>query len=201
MWILFFLIIIALAFIVSAKTNEQSETEKKEKEEERERLQKEYENDLENLSREYGAITKKFEFWNKSKDNCVLVFAETKKAWIMGQVYDFKDILECSITDNSYIKKGEVTYKTKTSTGSMIGRAVVGGVLTGGVGALIGGATAKKKTVAVPKGEDKVIHDYTVLVNVNSLTTPVIRINCGRGEEKANEIVAVMNVIIHKNNK
>ncbi len=129
-----------------------------------------------------------------------MIFAETKKIWILGKAYDFKDIIGCSLSDNSHIEKGKVTYETKTSTGSMLGRAVVGGVLTGGVGSVIGGATAKKNTVAVPQGFDKVIHDYTVLVNINSLTTPIVRISCGSNGGKVNDIVAIINVIIRQNN-
>ena len=40
----------------------------------------------------------------------------------------------------------ETVSKTKTNTGSMVGRSIVGGALFGPVGAVLGGATAKKKT-------------------------------------------------------
>lgn len=67
----------------------------------------------------------------------------------------------------------------KTSSGSMLGRAVVGGVLLGGVGAIIGGATARKTTTA-----ETVTHTNTVEnVNeiklkmlVNNTTKPLISI-------------------------
>ena len=36
---------------------------------------------------------------------------------------------------------------TKTNMGSMIGRSVAGGLLFGGVGAIVGGSTAKKDTI------------------------------------------------------
>lgn len=67
----------------------------------------------------------------------------------------------------------------KTSTGSMLGRAVVGGVLLGGVGAIIGGSTARKTTTS-----EAVTHTNTVEnVNeiklkmlVNNTTKPLISI-------------------------
>lgn len=204
----FFIISILLfgfCWISSIYRNEDKEKEKKNNDvkianELRNKKEIEYKNELELISKEYGKITNKIELRENSKDNCILIFAETKKIWILGKTYDFKDIIGCSLSDNSHIEKGKVTYETKTSTGSMLGRAVVGGVLTGGVGAVIGGATAKKNTVAVPQGYDKVIHDYTVLVNINSLTTPIVRISCGSNGGKVNDIVAIMNVIIRQNN-
>lgn len=82
----------------------------------------------------------------------------------------------------------------------MIGRAVVGGVLAGGAGAVIGGTTAAKDTVTVAThANDTVIHDYTVVINVNSFSNPVVRIPLGK--DKVNEIVGLMNVIINANNR
>lgn len=68
----------------------------------------------------------------------------------------------------------------KTSSGSMLGRAIVGGVLLGGVGAIIGGATARKTTTT----SEAVTHTSTVEnVNeiklkmlVNNTTKPLISI-------------------------
>ena len=80
----------------------------------------------------------------------------------------------------------------------MAKRAIVGGVLTGGVGAVVGGATARKETT-VKQENDKVIHDYTVIVNINSLSEPIVKIPLGSDGAKVNEIVGLMNVIISRN--
>jgi len=53
------------------------------------------------------------------------------------KIYSFNDIMESEIVVDG------VTL-VKTSATSTIGRAIVGGVLTGGVGAIIGGVTGKK---------------------------------------------------------
>lgn len=55
------------------------------------------------------------------------------------QVYDFKDLLEVELIEN-----GESLIKT--SRGSQILGVAVGGVLLGGVGAVIGGLSGKKNT-------------------------------------------------------
>ena len=133
-----------------------------------------------------------------AKEDCIFLFGEARKIWICGTIYDFKDILGCSLSDNFYLEKGEVEYKTKTSTGSMVGRAVVGGMLTGGVGAIVGGATASKKTEVIPKSCDKTIHDYTVLINVNSLDEPVRHIPCKEDATLANDLIGLFNVIVRQ---
>ena len=53
--------------------------------------------------------------------------------------------------------------KTKTSTGSAVGRGLVGGALLGPAGAIIGAGTAKKKTTTkeVDSGERRFLVEYT----------------------------------------
>lgn len=58
---------------------------------------------------------------------------------IEHRIIDFKDILGTSI-----VKDGQQI--TSTSTGSLVGRALVGGVILGGFGAILGGLTAKSKS-------------------------------------------------------
>ncbi len=70
---------------------------------------------------------------NVSHRFCI-VTATTKK------VYDFKDLLEVEL-----IKNGESI--TKTSRSSQLIGTVVGGVLLGGVGAVIGGLSGKKENI------------------------------------------------------
>lgn len=78
----------------------------------------------------------------------------------------------------------------------MVKRAVVGGLLFGGAGAVIGGVTAKKASVSRQE-DDKVVHNYIVFINVNSMSTPVISVNVGEDVYKANAIVSLINVIIY----
>ena len=172
--------------------------EDKIKEDEQKLLDDKYKQSIEKTSQRYGIVTRYYDFGTKSVDNSILLFADSKKIWIFGKVYDFDDILDCNIKDEPHVEKASVTFKTTTSSGSMLGRAVVGGILTGGVGAIIGGVTAKKKTVAVPLGSDKTIHDFTVVININDLSSPIVYVRCGSDEMLANEVFGLINVIIHK---
>ena len=175
---------------------------KKRIDEEREEKKKKYELEIDSLKTKYGEITNLYGFTDEIDiTKKVIVFGESKKIWLVGNIYDFVDIIGCSINDDSQITKAKVEYKTSTSTGSMIGRAVVGGVLTGGVGAVIGGATAAKKTVAVPSGSDTVKHRYTITVNINSLSSPIVNLKCYSNEQLKNELWGILNIIIRQNNK
>lgn len=204
---LFIISMFLLAFCwISSEKRKQDKEEQKEAfltkmvEEDKKKEYEKYEFELSSLSYNYGQITNEYDLSDELNINKrVLVFAESQKIWIIGKIYDFKDIIGCSVNDDSHVKKADVTYKTSTSTGSMLGRAVVGGVLTGGVGAAIGGATASKKTVAVPSGNDTVVHNYTVVININSFTTPVIYLKCYNDENLKDNLLGIFNVIIRRN--
>ena len=87
---------------------------------------------------------------------------------------------------------------TSTSNVSALGRAVVGAALGGVAGAVIGGATAKQ-TTEYKQGENKTIHDYTVNINVNRLSEPLVKLYIGKDEDLANEIAALINAIVTRN--
>ena len=108
-----------------------------------------------------------------------------------------KSILSCTFTDNQNVVKGQITSTTKTNTGNMVKRAVVGDVLLGGAGAIIGGSTASKSTITTQEN-DRVTHDYTIIINVDSLAEPIIRVHIGSDGKTVNEIVGLMNVIINR---
>ena len=125
------------------------------------------------------------------------VYINTKLVFILGKQYKFGDILSCTYDDNKTTIKGKISSVTDSGTGSTIGRAVVGGVIAGPAGAIIGGTTSSKYT-RYTQEDDKIIHDYTVLINVNSISEPIIRINTGEDGKLTNDIVGLMNVIIRR---
>lgn len=136
-------------------------------------------------------------------DGEIRAYQHRRKIVIMGKEYDFTQVLQCQYSDNIRTEKGTTTITsqgtTKTNTGSMIGRAVVGGVLTGGVGAIIGGATASKGTTTtsvVQQGADITKHDYTVWIYIKDIANPMIQIHIGSDGAKVNEILALMKAII-----
>lgn len=118
-----------------------------------------------------------------------------KQVYMKGKMYDFKDFINVTFTDSPTVIKGKTTATTKSNTGSTVGRAIVGDVIAGPAGAIIGGTTGKK-TTEFHHENDRVIHDYTVVVNMNSISTPIVRINTGSDGKTTNEIVGLINVIL-----
>jgi hypothetical protein len=149
------------------------------------------------LINRYGNPTKVFvlEQYNLNKE--IIAFEESKRIWICGSDFPMKSILSCTFTDDKNVVKGQITSTTTTNSGNMVKRAVVGDVLLGPAGAIIGGSTASKATITTQEN-DKVVHDYTVILNVDSLSEPIIRVHIGSDVDTVNEIVGLMNVIISR---
>ncbi len=75
------------------------------------------------------------------------------------KIYKFKEILEVELLEN---KKSLL----KTSSGSMIGRALVGGVALGGIGALAGGITGTKV-------QEEKITEVSLKIILNSISNSI----------------------------
>ena len=138
------------------------------------------------------------EIWNCS-NRPFLVFEDASVLVIDDKVYPFTDILSFTLTDNEKTIVSESKSETKTDTGNMIGRAVIGGIALGGVGAIIGGTTAKSRTIT-SEYETSKSHDYVVSVIVNSLSKPVIQMKLYSDTKKVQIITSILSVIIHRNN-
>lgn len=100
---------------------------------------------------------------------CYFEVDEVKKLWLIPDgfvggkknpiIYKFSDVVEFElIEDGNSITKGG------------IGRAVAGGLLFGGVGAIVGGVTGKRKTKST-------VNKLQVKITVNSISEPIRYIN------------------------
>lgn len=126
-----------------------------------------------------------------------IIFNEKdKKVWLSQNEYSFDDIIDVEIEDlvTQHTTGGDIV--TKTKTGSMIGRAVGGGVLTGGVGAIIGGATAKKESTITPT-EIHTKHRYNLLITIKNISNPLITISFSDNARLAQKCLATIKAIIH----
>jgi len=127
-------------------------------------------------------------------EKSLLVFESSETLIIANKIYKFRDIVSFEVFDNSQtIYSGSVS-TTKTKTGSMLGRAAVGGLLLGGVGAIVGGTTAGKETVTEGQATTTT-HDYSIVVTVNNLSNPIIKINLGADLNSMQEITSILSII------
>lgn len=194
-----FLVIVGATIIIGIPM-EIDAFRKKKKQKERESLEREA------RQAEYIAQKKQFLSANGMPDKTIVVreldlnseiyvYEHSKKVFIMGKEYTFKDVLACSVSSQERIEKGNIISVTGSDNGSVAGRAIVGGIIAGPAGAIIGGSTADKRT-EISQDDDKVVRDYTVNITMNSITDPIINIHTGEDVKLTNEVVSLMNVII-----
>jgi len=123
---------------------------------------------------------------------------EQQKLFVNKKEYDFKDILDFSIQDNARTIHSGSTSIARTNNGSMFGRAAIGGLVAGNVGAVIGGATASK-TIETSGSSSAIVHDYSVVITLNSLSTPMITLQIGQDQNLVNKISSFLTVIVRRN--
>lgn len=152
---------------------------------------------LEKAIDSFGKYTEKIEY---SLGKYILYDESTHRILLNDSVADSRKLKELKISKRD--PKTKVTYKeetvTKTSTGSAIGRGVVGAVLLGPVGAVVGGATAKKTT------ETKKTPEYHTTPGFYSIEVLDIDGNCrakfGTSDiKKHEEVKSFLQKIIDKN--
>lgn len=106
-------------------------------------------------------------FTNEKHDLAIAVDDQDNKLCIIDseiRVFPSKEILELELVEDE-------VQLTKTSRGSQIGGAVVGGILAGGVGTVIGGLSGQKTT-----SNDKVKRIYVKMI-VNDTKRPYVTVD------------------------
>ena len=93
----------------------------------------------------------------------IICFLNSFGSPFQHRLYPIRDILDASVVED-----GAVITQTKASRSSQIGRALVGGVLLGGVGAVIGGLSAKTVSTS-----EHLANSIEVVIRVNDTQNPV----------------------------
>lgn len=145
------------------------------------------------LSDSYGQIVQEI-FPDKYDIKQAIFVFHTQKIIVFNKiVYNYSEILDFNVREDSI---GGQTEKTKTSTSSLIGRGLVGGVLLGGVGALIGASTANTHTIKVSP-EVKI---YYIDITTNNMDSPLYTYITVTSA-KAQKLVSILTIILEINNK
>ena len=142
------------------------------------------------------------------------IYPKSKKIIVITQekiyIIPFKKIIGYNAVD--LVHRGKPLYSattttSKTDTGDMIKRAVIGGLLAGDVGAVIGGTTAKR-TQSTSKAEEyaSMMNDrimsipvYELEIQCDDLLTPNIKIPFSNFKDNIDMLAATLNVIIKRN--
>lgn len=149
---------------------------------------------LEELTSKYGKPEQIIRILDTKIKNSFIVFPESQCIYIQSKVIPYGQVVSCEIKDDSYTTvTGTKEEVTKTNTGNMAGRAIVGGLIAGPVGAIVGGATAKKKTEVIDNTKTITHHHYYVVINLANVSSPMVRIDCGKTNPRiAEKIKAIL---------
>ena len=178
-------------------------------EEEKKQAELAYKEKIDGLVASYGQCTSDILLGSRGTEinDHLLIFEDSSTLVLKGEVIPFSKVLGFALNDDSEtLVHNETQYSstTKTSTGSMFGRAVVGGVLFGGVGALAGATTAKKETITTPSTSSTMTmtkHRYVLFVNLDDLGNPTREIKLGRDTKRAHNVANIFNIIIQRKQK
>lgn len=120
---------------------------------------------------------------------------------INGNLYHFEDILDCSLKvskeeDVQATEFSRAIYTTKTNTGSLIGRSLLGGAIAGPAGAIVGGMTATKTTTTNDDFTPKYVDDAFMTLTVNNITHPTEQIHIGSDRTEIANVESFFKIIL-----
>lgn len=166
-------------------------------------VEQKFTEDFDLLEKGHGKCDKIVKMGDNIED-CVIAFSSSQQLFIKGDLVKFESILRCYLIDNDTTittSTGRTDSTTQNNTGTTVGRAIVGGMVAGGVGAIIGGTTAKKETVSTHRTTSvtKTKHDYVVVLEIKDIVKPIIKIPCAENEDASCEILGMVNAIISLN--
>lgn len=135
-----------------------------------------------------------------------IYFDIPKKQWLVPTGM-FGDIKKSLVRDFSEIQEYELLENGGTVSSGGLGRAVVGGVLFGGVGAVVGGVTGKKRGKST-------VSSIQIKITTKDIESPVVTIDIYKGgdiktnsfiyknfDQQAQEILSVLSIIVKESSK
>ena len=129
----------------------------------------------------------------------IIVSEEKELIKIGNRTMNFSDIIDFKVSDDATEIYTPSQYKTETSTGSLIGRAIVGGILAGEIGAIIGATTASKEVIPVASYSKNRIHNFKIYITLNNINDPCYYIHLGSNSTLVNKLSSVLTFIVYKN--
>lgn len=110
-----------------------------------------------------------------------------------------RDIIECELQENDItISKTTLTSSTASSTGSMLARAAAGGLVLGGVGAVIGGVTGKKESHGQSSTTTETLESHAeVLITTRDYSRPVHRIDFHESKGIAMQWAGIITIMMN----
>ena len=208
-FVLAFVVIVLVASKPSAKAEEEARKKAEDARAAKKKRLDDYENALTEMKQSYGNITIELPLVGGTGDGYyatqlsahLYFFEEAQMAVLANRHVPFGKIISYSLTDNQQtIATTTGNAQTNTSTASMAGRALVGGVLLGGAGAVAGAVTAKRDTAINTSTKYSTSHDFKIYLTIDDLASPQMCLSFASDEKSATKAASVFDVIIRRNN-
>ena len=103
-------------------------------------------------------------------------------------IYDITQIISANIEH-----KYNTVQTTSSKKGVNVGRAVAGGLLLGGAGAVIGGLSGKSKEITV---NNDIYVESIITLNTKQIDNPIVKVNL-KIKDRAEKLVAQINLMIN----
>lgn len=139
-------------------------------------------------------------------DKFIVIDDTTYRILLNKSIYNFSDIIDYSILDNSithHIQAPTTTlYNTKSHNG--LARTIAGGIIAGPAGAIMGGITSKHTLSIENSTIDKysaTIHDYTIHIKTSTISKPLEILKIGEDSDCMYTITSLLEQIKEFNNR
>lgn len=178
-------------------------SEENENEERKEDVADKINTSLDRIGRKYGEPDRLILSNDQMEYGYFALFIEQKMLCINDTEIKFSDIASYKMVDNYIIKNGDISgdIETRTDEDSLLGRAVGGSLLGGDTGAMIGAITASKSSsVHISQKNGKLVHDYTLLINLKGLNREGVEMHIGDDWRLAAELEHLFDQIIKESN-
>lgn len=155
---------------------------------------------LDYFKTQYGELTKTISYEEKDSifSSYIYVFEPSSIIIIKNIPFQFERIIDFEVFDNSQVVYSGQEIKTRTNTGSLIGRTIAGRIVYGKTGAIIGGSSASKTTKISGKTVSQK-HDYTINIITDDISDALISIHLGEKYKELTEIKAVLINVLKRN--
>ena len=196
--------------IIEAVEKEEEEKRREEKRKTRQLAKVERTNAI--ISK-YGKPTKVYYYFNFRKgvglrvmddfsvfdsDN-VAIFNESQHLMVGDKFFPFSSIIGYKLVDDKRVIHGEEVSVSSPKSGDALRTAFF--ALTNDTEWTVASAGNTRRETVTFKGDDKESHEYTLYVNIDDLSEPIVKIPIGRSADIAYELNGVMNVIVRRNQK
>lgn len=155
------------------------------------------------LKQKYGDVPATFKFGDGLHTDHAFIFEESEVIATISYFHTVDIIPFSSIVDYEAMREGfeaddnTMTTVTSTSTGSLIGRSVVGGLLFGPLGAGVGAMTAKRESITTMP-EKKLKYKYSIKLTLDSLSDPRYEFQFGVEQEWFEKALGIISVIMNR---